>query len=245
MRSTLVEGETSPHPSAAIRRTLELLGEAEQDPSIERIVHCYRPAAGVALTRRESLKSGYPAAAAAAEQRGFAPVIRPTGGRAAAFNSTCLVLDVIDRRRSPTLDPAEAFSAGGLSIVGVMRRFGIDARLGGVPGEYCPGQHSVNARGAVKLAGTAQRLTKRAQLFSALIPLGDVDAIREVLIAVNRRLGLDWDPRTLGSPASEISGIDAAALGLELVRAFAPDAAPSAIGPHGSGIWRYRADQER
>ena len=37
-------------------------------------------------------------------------------------------------------------------------RLGVDARVGEVPGEYCPGAFSVNARGRIKLAGVGQRL---------------------------------------------------------------------------------------
>ena len=32
-------------------------------------------------------------------------------------------------------------------IASALRGLGVDAHVGAVPGEYCPGDHSVNARG--------------------------------------------------------------------------------------------------
>ena len=39
---------------------------------------------------------------------------------------------------------------------------GVDARIGEVAGEYCPGKYSVNARGATKIMGVGQRLARHA-----------------------------------------------------------------------------------
>jgi hypothetical protein len=47
----------------------------------------------------------------------------------------------------------------------------VDARVDEVPGECCPGAESVNARGQVKLVGTAQRLVRDAWMFSAVVIL--------------------------------------------------------------------------
>ena len=43
-----------------------------------------------------------------------------------------------------------------------LQRLGVDARVGEVPREYCPGDYCVNARGQTKLAGIGQRLIKGA-----------------------------------------------------------------------------------
>ena len=43
-------------------------------------------------------------------------------------------------------------------LAAALARLGVDARVGEVAGEYCPGRYSVNARGAVKLAGIGQRV---------------------------------------------------------------------------------------
>ena len=84
---------------------------------------------------------------------------------------------------------------------------GVDARVGEVPGEYCPGAWSVNARGATKLAGTGQRLIAGAAHRGAVIVVGNSAGVRGALIGVYEALGLDWDPATAGSIEDEVAGI--------------------------------------
>ncbi|MCX5044707.1 hypothetical protein OG921_16195 [Aldersonia sp. NBC_00410] len=81
-------------------------------------------------------------------------------------------------------------------LVGVLRGLGIDARIGAVPGEYCPGGWSINGAGRVKLAGTAQRIISGACLFGAELVVTDPDPIRAVLADVNAALDVEFDPRT-------------------------------------------------
>jgi len=76
-----------------------------------------------------------------------------------------------------------------------------------VPGEYCPGEFSVNARGATKLVGTAQRLTKHGYLFSVVVLVGDPEPVRAVLAATYPLLGLEWDPATVGAVTDEVPGV--------------------------------------
>jgi hypothetical protein len=88
-----------------------------------------------------------------------------------------------------------------------IRELGVDARVGEVPGEYCPGAWSVNARGATKLAGTGQRLIAGAAHRGAVIVVGNSAGVRDALIGVYEALGLDWDPATAGSIEDEVAGI--------------------------------------
>ena len=88
-----------------------------------------------------------------------------------------------------------------------IRELGVDARVGGVPGEYCPGAWSVNARGATKLVGTGQRLIAGAAHRGAVIVVGNSAGVRDALIGVYEALGLDWDPATAGSIEDEVAGI--------------------------------------
>lgn len=81
----------------------------------------------------------------------------------------------------------------------MLRGLGIDARLGEIPGEYCPGEHSVNVAGRIKAIGTAQRVVSGAWLFSSSVVVEDPDPIRAVLTDVEAALGIDWDPSTGGS----------------------------------------------
>ena len=101
-----------------------------------------------------------------------------------------------------------------------LQRLGVDARMGEVPREYCPGEYSINARGQTKLAGIGQRLIKGAWHIGGVIVVSEGERVRDVLLPVYEALGLDWDPATAGAVADEVSGVTwdevAAALQAEL-----------------------------
>ncbi|MFP5251020.1 MAG: biotin/lipoate A/B protein ligase family protein [Actinomycetes bacterium] len=182
---------------------MRLLAAVAASQSVDRVVRVYRPWPTVAMTRRESLMPGFDAACAAARSRGFAPVVRPTGGRTVAYDPSCFVVDVVEGERGGRGENTDAFIDVGERFVRGLRAVDVDARRGPVPHEYCPGDYSVNARGVVKLVGTAQRVTRGARLVSASVPLGPVDALANVLEAVNAALDFDWNPATFGSVGLE------------------------------------------
>jgi lipoate-protein ligase A len=82
--------------------------------------------------------------------------------------------------------------------------------VGEVPGEYCPGAHTVNARGRVKVAGTAQRVIRGAWLFATVLVVSDSAPVRAVLEDVYAGLDLRWDPSTAGGIADEVPGVTVA-----------------------------------
>ncbi len=172
------------------------------------IVRCYRPAATVAFGRRDRFLPGFGAAAAAARRRGFAPVVRGAGGRAAAYDEDCLIFDEIMPAAESIAGIHERFADDAHRQARALQRLGVDARVGEVPGEYCPGEFSVNARGRVKLIGAAQRLVRGAWLLSSLVVVQGSDWLRAVLEDVYAGLGLEWDPRTVGAVADEAPGVD-------------------------------------
>jgi hypothetical protein len=76
-----------------------------------------------------------------------------------------------------------------------------------VPREFCPGEFTVNARGAVKLVGTAQRVLRHASLLAASVAVSGADRLRAVLVDVYAALELDMDPATVGAVAAEVPGV--------------------------------------
>ncbi len=100
----------------------------------------------------------------------------------------------------------ERFAASGERLAGALATLGVDARVGRVPREFCPGEFTVNARGRVKLVGTAQRVVRHASLLAASIAVTGADALRAVLEDVYAALELDWDPATMGGVADEVPG---------------------------------------
>ena len=76
-----------------------------------------------------------------------------------------------------------------------------------MPREFCPGEFTVNARGAVKLVGTAQRVLRHASLLAASVAVDGADRLRAVLVEVYAALELDMDPATVGAVADEVPGV--------------------------------------
>jgi octanoyl-[GcvH]:protein N-octanoyltransferase len=169
----------------------------------------YRPVPTLAFSRRDTLAPGYSHAQAAAAQHGFEPAARAPGGRAAAYHRSSLCFElVLPGERSPV----QHISALGELVAGVLRDFGVDARVGEVPGEYCPGRFSVNAGGVSKIVGTAGRRVRGALLLGGSIIVADADPIRAVLTAVYSALELPLDPRTVASAVDHGCVVDDAAV---------------------------------
>jgi octanoyl-[GcvH]:protein N-octanoyltransferase len=197
-------GGTSPVADmAAIKQTLDAL-----HPGASGILRVHRPAPTAAFCRRDTRPDGYPAAAEAVRACGFEPVLRRTGGRLAAYHGGALVLDLVTTHHQPRRDMQERFRLFAQALVAALRTVGVDARVGPVPGEYCPGTFSVNAAGRVKLAGTAQRLTRHGYHFGAVLIVRDAAPIRAALEAAYPLLGLPFEPSTVGSVTDHVVGVD-------------------------------------
>lgn len=165
----------------------------------------YRPSPTVAFGQRDARLPGFAAAGDAASRHGFAPLVRRAGGRAAAYHRGCLVVDHIEPAVDAVAGTRARFAAFGDFFAGVLAGLGLDAHVGEVPGEYCPGEFSVHGRSAgvpaIKLVGTAQRVIAGAWLFSSVIVVEDSAPLRAVLTDVYAALGLPWRPSTAGGAA--------------------------------------------
>ena len=176
-----------------------LLARAQAAPDGAAVLRVAWPRPTLAFSRLDTLAPGWPAAREAARGHGFEPVVRQRGGRAAAYHEGCLLLDLVSPDPDPRTGIRPRYEAGAAVLVGALAGLGVDARVGAVPGEYCPGDHSVNASGRVKLAGTAQRVVRGAWLFSSMLVVCGADRLRAVLDDVHAALGLQWDPASVGS----------------------------------------------
>jgi octanoyl-[GcvH]:protein N-octanoyltransferase len=167
----------------------------------------HRPAAIVAFGPKDRLAPGYPEAIAAAREHGFASIQRLAGGRAAVFHEETLSFSWAIPDPTPRLGITQRFLELAELMAAAFGDLGIDARVGEVPGEYCPGEFSVNARGRTKLMGVGQRLVLHAAHLGGVVVAGGAGRVREVLVPVYRALGLDWDPATVGSLEDEVPGL--------------------------------------
>jgi lipoate-protein ligase A len=174
----------------------------------------------VAFGRADRVQPGYPQAVRAAQAHGFGAVERLAGGRAAVFHESTLAFSLAVPDEDARSGIRERFEM----ISGVMARafqtLGIDARIGEVPGEYCPGSWSVNVGGRVKVMGVGQRLVRGAAHVGGVIVVDESERIRDVLIPVYRALHLDWDPRTTGALADRAPGLDTSKVSKAVIKAL-------------------------
>jgi octanoyl-[GcvH]:protein N-octanoyltransferase len=173
--------------------------------SLPETLRLARPAAVVAFAKRDALSPGYARALSAARERGFGAILRLAGGRAAVFHEATLELAHAVPDPDAKRDIHGRFEATATLIARALRTLGADARLGEVPGEYCPGRWSVNAAGARKLAGIGQRVVAGGSHTGAVIVVDGAERIRAVLEPVYAALELRWEPRTVGAVAQEVA----------------------------------------
>lgn len=185
------------------------------------VVRIYRPdRPTVAFGRRDTLLPSFPAAAAAARDAGFQPVIRAPGGRCVAYTGQALIVDHVCPDPDAFTGMDARFRTFGALWAELLGSQGVDARIGEVPGEYCPGSFSVNARGQAKLVGTAQRVVRGGWLFSSVLIHGDAETLRPVLAEIYRRLGLPFEPASVGAVRRERPELDLDALEEALLAAY-------------------------
>ena len=190
-----------PALDTAVSRALLLNVADGKEPETLRL---HRPSAIVAFGRQDGRAPGYAAAVQSARENGFEAVQRLVGGKAAVFHEDTLAF----AWAIPDPQPKEGVKARFEEVAGIMedsfRRLGVEARVGEIPGEYCPGAYSVNARGVKKLMGVGQRLVPSAAHVGGVVVVNGASRVRDVLLPVYRHLGFDWDPETAGSIADEV-----------------------------------------
>lgn len=195
--------ETPERDIAVSRHLLEQVS-AGSEPETLRL---YQPDASVAFGPQDLHAPGYPEAVRICREQGYAALERLVGGRAAVYHDQTLAFAWTLPDPAPIERITERFVALAERLTAAFRALGVDARLGEVPGEYCPGAYSVNARGRTKLMGVGQRLTRRAAHVGGVIVVGGSDRVREILSPVYEALDLAWDPETAGSLADEIGPV--------------------------------------
>jgi len=207
--------------TALSRSFLDLVATGEA-PETFRL---YRPDDVLAFSGLDAVRPGFHAAVAAARAHGFAPMLRLAGGRAAVFLRESLAFAWSIPAEDPRTGVHARFRALAEIVESALRSLGVDARVGEVAGEYCPGEWSVNARGAVKLMGVGQRMVRGAAHVGGVIVVGASARARAVLEPVYAELGYALAPATVGAIEGELAGATQDSVGealrAELARRFA------------------------
>ncbi len=187
----------------------------------------------VAFGRRDANREGYADARRAASDRGYRAIERRVGGRAVAYTGRTLAFAVA----LPIDDAREGIDARYGTATAIVRAALDDCGATVVAGEpaasFCPGAHSLRVRGGGKVAGIAQRVRRGAALVAGCLVVAAADEadVPTVLDPVYRALGVEFDPRTVGSVAAAGGPDDPEAVAKRLETAFVD-------GPWGDGSKR-------
>lgn len=189
--------------TAASRALLEAVARGERPETLR----LYRPDDVVAFSTTDAHRDGFAAALRAARGAGFDAALRLAGGTAALFQRETLAFGWCRAEPDPRAGIRARFEAMSALVARALRRLGVDARVGEVPGAWCPGDSSVNAGGRRKLMGVGQRVVRGAAWTGGVIMVAGSARSRAVLAPVYAALGLAYDPATTGSVADEIGEV--------------------------------------
>ena len=223
---TVFRQEESLGAAADLDFALELLRKVKTGGAGP-LLRLYRPAPTVAFGQRDTHLPGFDAAAEACRELGFEPLVRKAGGRAAAYHGGTLVIDHVEPQRDAIAGAKGRFSFFGELLARALQSAGVDAAVGEIPGEYCPGEFSVHGQDPeipahrIKLIGTAQRVVAGGWLFSSVIIVENSVPIRAVLEASYAALGLDWDPATAGAVNDLVPHLDVDAIERAVIDTYA------------------------
>lgn len=195
--------ETAALDTAISRALLQQVSNGE----IPQTFRLYQPKNLIAFGPQDALEPGFLKAVGIARSKGFDGIQRLVGGRAAMFHQGTLAFGLTIRDNHPRTNVELHFQMMARFLLEAFKSLGLEARIGPVNGEYCPGKYSINSQGKFKLAGMGQRLTKSATYIGGVISLKQNKEAEKILELVYRALNLELDPTSFGSLESEVPGI--------------------------------------
>lgn len=167
-----------------------------------------RPRPTAAFSHQDTAHPNYQRVREQARANGFAPIERGTGGRLSIFDAGALAITVVAPHADPHQFMLQRYRVFAEAVASALEGLGIDARIGELANEYCPGKYSINAGGRVKLVGIAQRMNKRAYQMGAIIAVerseGPLSAIAEAYAGMK----LPFDSKTYGAVKDVQPGVE-------------------------------------
>lgn len=206
-------------PFGHVAPTMDRMRESARDIRILRLA---RPPRLIAFSRRDERSPRFDEAVEAADSFGFLAAVRPVGGTFAPLHEGSLVVDEFGFSEGQEW-PNARFDRHAELLAEVFASYGIDARVGEVPGEYCPGAHSVNRGGVAKISGTAQRVSRGAWLVSSVVQVEPVEALLPVTEAVAAALDAEVDTATIGALSDTVPGLTVEEVATRIAERFRED----------------------
>ncbi len=161
----------------------------------------YQPDKALLFSNLDARRPGYRRAVQLARDAGYEPVTRLAGGHAAVFLEASVAFAWATADREASMHIPNRFELFSGWVAAALRSLGLDARVGEVEGEYCPGEYSVNVEGRVKVMGVGQRVIRGAAHVGGVITVGQTVALQETLIPVYDALDLEFHPPSAGGLA--------------------------------------------
>ena len=168
----------------------------------------YVPENTLLFSSLDAKRPGYARALELAQQAGFPPIIRLAGGQAAAFLEQSIAFAWATPDADAHLHIRPRFERLANWIADSLRRLGLDARVGPIPGEYCPGEFSVNIAGRVKVMGVGQRVIRGGAHVGGVLTVGQTELLRQTLAPIYQVLGLEFRSETAGGLADFDPGLN-------------------------------------
>lgn len=206
----------------------------------------------VAAAHSETRLDGFSEAIRLAEEAGFPVLIRNSGGGAAAANEGSLSFSItapVEDLRSGLYDRYEKLAD---LIIAALGKLGVTSEPGKIEGEFCPGAYSIRTRGRpcgeIKVAGLAQRVTRRAARVEALILVERTAEISRVLKDFYSALDRPFRPESIGNLSVSIEDMQDT-LTAEVEERYGGEAEPVNIdllnaARERSAGWRYEAQDD-
>ncbi len=179
----------------------------------------------VGVTRKDTFRPGFDDAVRAANENGYPVFVRSAGGGATAadvgtFGFSIVRPNVSEEERCGIRERYD--EAAGLALT-AFGRLGVEAEVGEVREEFCPGDHSIRVGGydgGMKVVGIAQRITRRAASVGGIVLVHGEEDLARVLEKVYAAMNLPFRAGSVGSlhRAGYDGGVD------EVVEAFAAEA---------------------
>jgi len=215
MRIIHGRGPTPAEDERCTQRVVELARDTSS-PALR----VWQPHRVVAFGRRDQHREGYDRARKHAKEHDFEPVARSVGGHAVVFTGNTVTFALA----KPTEDMRSGIQAryedATTTLVSALSTLGIEPTEGEPDGAFCPGTHSLSARG--KIAGLAQRVHRDVAVVSGIVVVCDHEEIATVLDPIYAALSIPFDPDSVGSIA-RAGGSDSSEAVCEAIQeAFAP-----------------------
>jgi octanoyl-[GcvH]:protein N-octanoyltransferase len=180
----------------------------------------------VGVTNRDTFRPGFADAVRASREEGYPVLVRSSGGGATAAHYGTFGFSIIRPATDsePRRTVRDRYDEAAALVLGALSRLGVQAEIGEVQDEFCPGDHSIRVgawEDGAKVVGIAQRVTRRATSVGGIVLVEGEEDLARVLARVYAAMRLSFRPESVGSlhRAGSRAGVE------EVIDAFAAQAA--------------------